>query len=355
MSYLSNINKTTDSVSFELANNNKFKISYINALRRIMISEIPVYGIDEKSIVFNKNTSMLDDLLLIHRLVMIPIINNDNISYDNLILKLDVTNESDAIESIYIDQFEIIDESTGKKYNNEEIFKFPKILFAKIKSNQTVNLFCKLKISNVISERVRHGYASAYSAVSTASYLFKQDDSLIQEKIKKLNLSTKDEIDDFNNQDAERCFNKNSNDEPEIYVYNIESSGQFSVEKIFSKSIEILINRLTTILDAIKKDTETKVTFMDTDLVMKAHDILLLDENDTIGNILQEYILDKQNIHFCGYKIPHPLKKEVIIRIGFKKGEDNEIINCKKILVIVIDELIELSNNLLKNWIVFSK
>lgn len=355
MSYLSNIKKTLDAVSFEVSNNNKFKISYINALRRIMLSEIQVYGIDEKSVTFSKNTSMLDNLLLIHRLVMIPIINSDNINYDNLILKLNYKNNSDSIKSIYIDDFEIIDEKTGKKYKNDEIFKFPKILYAKVKSKQIITLHCKLKKSNVISERLQHGYAAAYSPTSTVSYSFKKDDAMVKEKIKELNLSTKKEIDDFNSQDAERCFKKNNKDEPEIYIYNIETCGQFSPELIFSKSIMILMNRLDAVRNAIKKDNETKVSYPDTELVMNARDILLIDENDTIGNLLQEYILDDQSIHFCGYKISHPLKKEVIIRISFKMEQDNNISNCKKVLINVLENILETSKQLLKDWKTFSK
>ena len=93
---------------------------------------------------------------------------------------------------------------------------------------------------------------------------------------------------------------KNNNDEPEIYVYNIETAGQFKVEDIFSKSIEILMNRLLKVKDGIKNDNESKVNYPDTKLSMNAHDILFLDENDTIGNILQD-IYD-QKVHFVDIK-----------------------------------------------------
>ena len=41
---------------------------------------------------------------------------------------------------------------------------------------------------------------------------------------------------------------------------------------------------------------------------MIAFDFIFNDEEDTIGNLLSQYLLDRENIYYVGYVIPHPLE-----------------------------------------------
>lgn len=39
------------------------------------------------------------------------------------------------------------------------------------------------------------------------------------------------------------------------------------------------------------------------------------DETDTLGHLLQEYLLRQDDIYFCAYKRIHPLKRGVLLNI----------------------------------------
>ena len=43
-----------------------------------------------------------------------------------------------------------------------------------------------------------------------------------------------------------------------------------------------------------------------------------MKEDHTIGNSIQMELLENENIIFSGYRIPHPLKKELYIKIKTK-------------------------------------
>jgi len=44
----------------------------------------------------------------------------------------------------------------------------------------------------------------------------------------------------------------------------------------------------------------------------------LMKEDHTIGNSIQMELLENENVIFSGYRIPHPLKKELYIKIKTK-------------------------------------
>lgn len=65
-------NLERDEIQFTLSNTD---ISVANALRRVMISEVPTLAIDTVKI--KSNTSCLNDEFLAHRLGMIPLVSRD--------------------------------------------------------------------------------------------------------------------------------------------------------------------------------------------------------------------------------------------------------------------------------------
>lgn len=66
------VDETDKSIHFSLSN---VDLSMANALRRIMISEVPTMAID--LVEFENNTSVLSDEFLAHRLGMIPLVSMD--------------------------------------------------------------------------------------------------------------------------------------------------------------------------------------------------------------------------------------------------------------------------------------
>ena len=81
---------------------------------------------------------------------------------------MDITNESDAMNSYYADDF-ITRDKNGNLIDNKLVFRYPKTLFNKLKPQQRVAFSVKLEKNNC-----KNGGA-AFSPVSTVAYKFKRD------------------------------------------------------------------------------------------------------------------------------------------------------------------------------------
>jgi DNA-directed RNA polymerase subunit L len=59
---------------------------------------------------------------------------------------------------------------------------------------------------------------------------------------------------------------------------------------------------------------------------MKGFDFLIQGEDHTLGNLFQSWmesnLMDINEITYVGYKIPHPLRDEMVLRIGVEDGQE---------------------------------
>jgi DNA-directed RNA polymerase subunit L len=59
---------------------------------------------------------------------------------------------------------------------------------------------------------------------------------------------------------------------------------------------------------------------------MKGFDFVFQKEDHTMGNLLQTWmeqnLMDTEQITFVGYKVPHPLRDEMLLRVGVDSGKD---------------------------------
>ena len=83
-------------------------------------------------------------------------------------------------------------------------------------------------------------------------------------------------------------------------------------------------------------------------LFKSLYDFNILDEDDTIGNLLSSYIVDDDKIEFCGYDIPHPLDNKLIIRTSLKQGNTME--NNIDVFKNNIDKLVKIIDEVKKEW-----
>lgn len=335
MALVTNLKINNDEISFDLNNNlNKLKNSFSNAIRRTIISNVHTYTIDNNTIIFYENDSVLDKEFLKHRLILIPIISNiPNINYENIIISCKINNEDENIKSVYVNNFVCTDTSTNKIIDNNILFKYPKILFAKLKNNETISFEAKL-----IKNNSENGGAF-FSPVSKCIYTFKTDDIIIKEKIKSMN---KSEITNFYTQDIERIYEKNNNGDPNIYQFSIESIGFYDPLTIVLLGIDELITKLDFIKNEfINIESSSIINNLEDDTNPNFYNYSIDNENDTIGNLLSTYITNYDNVHYCGYLIEHPLKKYIILRVKLNSNNTSE--NVIKIII----ENIDIINNLL--------
>jgi DNA-directed RNA polymerase subunit L len=337
-----NYNKTTDNeIQFELHNNDKHKISFMNAIRRICIADININCVDINSITVFTNTSCLNESMLNKRLELSPIYKKS--IYDNLKVSLNITNNDHNIKSVYLTDFVVLNKHSNKEeqYQPDDIFVYPRILFAKVQYGETIHMEGEFTSNNSNDDN------SAFCPVCPISFHFKQDETEVANKLKEI----KDEFkqNDFKLRDADRLYKKNSKNEPTICVYTLESCGNMSSHQIFSEGLDVMRNKLQTFITNVKtSDTGSSIEIKKADYNVESFDYRIRDEDTTLGNILQDYLFEHSNVNFVGYDIPHPLDPLLIIRIGLNK--DNTIDGNNAVMIEVSTMLIGYIDELQKEW-----
>ena len=245
MPYIKNINTIENSLKFEIDNHsNNFKISFTNALRRIILSEINTWAIDEHKIEFIENNSILNNEFLKHRLGLIPISSHKELNYENLVISCNVKNEEETIKSIYVSDFEIYDEVLDETYDIKDFVKYPNILFAKLQNNEYFSFNSRL------SNKTAQEGGAQYCPVSTCIVTFKHDEKDLKNNIQQIE---KNEQQSFIINNQEKIYKRNNQGNPLIYEINIETIGFYENKSIIEKGLTILEEKIN-LYDESSKD-----------------------------------------------------------------------------------------------------
>lgn len=145
------------------------------------------------------------------------------------------------------------------------------------------------------------------------------------ERSKKLNpasLETEPEkkavlLREFNTLQVNRCYLKNEQGEPYSFDFTIESVGVLSPEYIVLRACEAGIKLCERFMgDALPDDVTVQVA----DCRLRAIDFFFQKQDHTLGHLVQawldEHLVGQGDITFAGYDIPHPLRDEMVLRIG---------------------------------------
>jgi DNA-directed RNA polymerase subunit L len=349
-----------DNLQFTLQNTN---VSIANAIRRVLLSEIPVIVFrtmpyEENKVNIHINTTRLNNEIIKQRISCIPIMINDmEFPLNKYMIEIDKKNNSDQIEFVTTNDIVIKDIQTGNYLKESDVRKiFPldniskdPIDIARLRPKILNNFDGEhLKLSGMfdIGTSKQDG---AFNAVSTCCYSMTPDNNKInkvwkeQEKLyKKDNLD--EETIEYKKQDwllldSQRYYLENSFD------FIIETIGQYTNKELVKISCSIMIEKINNFKNNILND---KTIIRETNTTIEnSYDITLNNECYTLGKAI-EYMLyetfykDEKNkiLHFCGFKKPHPLIDNSIIRVGFINPTDittlidNFNVCCDKLIVI---------------------
>jgi len=334
-SYVTNFNTDAEgNTSFTLNNNDNVKISFANALRRILISNIPVYVMD--SVTFYENSSMIDNEFFAHRLKLVPLNCDylDTIDVQGITLTCKKQNPiNENIITVYVR--DIVVKNGDEIIDNATIFPQPGIILGKLKMNQAISFEAKLG-----KDTQEHG-GSFYEPVAQSVYTFDIDEKKSKEMMSSMDDNEKEK---FATQDIERVYAKNKNGEPDRYNFRFISLGFYSSNNLMKKAIDILVNKLSLIKKEMKNSDSDKVFIYqnkeDTNFII----FDINNENDTIGNLLSTYLTDDNDVLYSGYIIEHPLKKNFLLKIQLK--ENNSLENIIKKMDEKLDYLIKIATDI---------
>ena len=128
-----------------------------------------------------------------------------------------------------------------------------------------------------------------------------------------------------------RYFYTNNKDEPNVFTFKIETVGVIPSLIIFHRSIDILKDKINNFVSNLINNNEDIITINPSSQLNGGYDIIIKDEDDTLGNILQTHLCllyadytipkEQRKLQFIGYKRPHPLENHIILALH---GSSNE-------------------------------
>lgn len=332
-----NVEENNNTLKFTL---NNINVSYANAIRRIILSEIPCIVFkslshSENDIFIEINKTRLNNELLKQRISCIPIhINNiDEFPYEDYKVELDVRNDTNTIIYATTEDFKIKNINTNTYLSNSEIKQiFPPdsitgdyIDIVRLRpklSDNTESEHIKLEGLFSISNANTDGM---YNVVSTCSYGNTLDPLKIKEgwekkliELKEKNLQ--DEHIEFIKKDwylldSKRLFVENSFD------YIIETIGIYSNYKIVELAVSIIIKKLYILLESFKNNDNLIAEIPDA--LDNCYMITLENEDYTIGKILEyslhtKYFIETKELNYIGFLKKHPHEINSYIKVSFK-------------------------------------
>lgn len=132
---------------------------------------------------------------------------------------------------------------------------------------------------------------------------------------------------EFQTMEVQRCFMIDPRTgEPNSFDFVIETVGVQSVERIVERALKNIETKLAKYSNLDKQAPET-VTILPADARMKGYDFIFRYEDHTLGNLLQTYMeqtMMGSDVSFVGYKVPHPLRDEMVLRVGVNFPLDPE-------------------------------
>ena len=336
-------------------------VSVVNSLRRIILSEIPLFVFkafphEKNKINIISNTCKLHNEIIKQRIGCIPVhIDDSEFPYKDYIVELDVKNTDTSIVYVTSEAFKIKNVNNGKYLSDQQVKKiFPpnnitgdfieitKLQPAVSKENSGEQLVLTSEFD--ISCAKEDGM---YNVVSTCAYGNTIDKVKItdvwNEKSKQLEKDglSQEEIDDEKKNwlllDAKRIFIENSFD------FTIETIGIYSNMELVVKACDIMIQKCKSFIENIK-NKENLVQYSDNTLLKNEFIVTLENEDYSFGNVLtyflfKEYYETRKEVDFVGFQKPHPHIPNSKIRIDLIDSQDKNKIyqylneSCEEIIL----------------------
>ena len=320
-------------------------VSTANALRRIILSEIPTlvfrtFPHEANRATFHVNTSRHHNEILKQRLSCIPIhISDPEFEYKDYYCEITVKNTEEQVIYVTTADFKV-----KHRGSNEETKELSKKMFPADPTTGEYIDFARLmpRVSNYSEGEELHvtadfdmGFAkqdSAFNVCCTCSYGFtpdtkKQDEEwekrVADQQKTKAGKDGKDQIaeDDKKNWkllDAQRIVVPNSFD------FVVETVGVLKNGELLRKACDVMKLKCESFVKNIENATMANRNIVPADVTIpNAYNIILRNEDYTLGKALEhmlycKHYLGEQSLVFCAFKKTHPHDDDSYIQVAFE-------------------------------------
>ena len=195
--------------------------------------------------------------------------------------------------------------------------------------------------------------------------------SIINERIEKGLLEENDRENPFDSEETgnikhdfdtlirPRIYPNNNNNTSTSYLINIETNGNFKAEQLFLDALSVLYINIRDIEDNIKSNKP--ITYKENECIKisitqnhsNKYELLIENENHTIGNILINYLnlyndgLVDDKLDFISYTQPHPLKNKIVFKFITELGSKTIFKVLQAVLKLIMKHVEILANQYL--------
>jgi DNA-directed RNA polymerase subunit L/DNA-directed RNA polymerase alpha subunit len=330
-------------------------VTMANTLRRAILTLTPSVGFrtepyEKSDVVVKTNTTPLVNDMIVHRVGMIPIY-ADPLTFDPARYEfvLDKENNTKELMDVRAADFKVFmrnpenpleapTEVPAAQFFPADPITGDTCLITRLRPqwnptapNERISLKAKASVSTG-AENIR------WCPVSQCSYEYTRDNNpehikavfdkwlVTNKKIvdpSSLDETRRGELErEFNTMEIQRCYFTNEKGDPNDFTFFVESIGVIPIPEIVKAAIaacEGLVDKYKD-LDGV---LAPNVRVQQGDSRFPTVDVIFQNESHSLGNLLETYIVenhidggDEPKATYVGYKVPHPLRPEMFVRVG---------------------------------------
>lgn len=310
MAKIENLKTTNEGYELHCEYRN-FPVTFVNALRRTLLSSIPT--VIPTDIQILENTSQFPHEVIRHRVEMLPIgINPDDSSAirdAKLELRMTIAKEDEGgVKLITTDDF-VVESNRPKLIMKDRDFDKP-ILFMRLRPGETIHLKARLGLAT----------ENVHKVCDVGTY-WVPDPERVKQGEKEWVESGKD-VREFKNFYYQQCYSRYEDQtqsnfgRPNLFGMNLESYGGLSAKELLKYAIGVIRRNVQKYgKDALENITREKEE--------NSYSVILDQGGNTIGALMQEVIYGDMNTEFVSYDIPHLLLPKMVLRFHTKKTPES--------------------------------
>jgi len=288
-------------------------VSFVNGLRRIILSEIPTVVVTNVQIV--ENTTEMTHEMIRHRVEMLPV----NVLPTEVEVIRDAKIElrfmtSDKEREVTSDDFVVGGTTRQNVFLHDKLLGTP-MLFMNLKPNETLHIKANLAIA-----------PKEASQVCVSTYKLHIDETIAKRDLDAYKAKVPNDVEsqaiaerEFNNLLIQRSYARDPvTERPNWFEFAVESNGVMTAKEIVRTAATIY---------------KTKIEEWATIEVQREEEgwyrMEVEEETFTLGALLQEILYNTKMVEYVSYNIGHPLRPRLVLRFKSTNQPEAVIEKCK--------------------------
>lgn len=371
-----------DAISFRMAPTD---VAFANTLRRLILTGVETVGfrsdINElgktSDVLVTRNNTPMTNEMLADRIGLLPIVVKNPLEWDpkKYIFKLSVINESSEPRDVVaadIQVFEIDKEGKETPVANNTFFPPDPVsgdtsLIAVLKPKKIGQAPEGIELTATASLGKGREH-SRFNPVSQCSYRYTRDTDerrlgeLFEKwltKAKKIPDPKALEEDqrkaflaEYNTMEIDRCYMMDKNGEPTSFDFYVETVGTLDPYTIVIRALDVAAAICSEFTNLDTQALPQDLRVVPAANRLEGFDFIFQKQDHTLGNLFQSYIdlfmMDGSKVTYVGYNVPHPLRDEMVLRLGIAGGQEVE---ARKVLAEAARGCVALFRGFKESWL----